>query len=44
MAETIPANTAANHDAQPAGANSHWVRGWLVTRESRGPPSVLRPG
>ena len=27
MAETVPANPAANHDAQPAGADSHWVRG-----------------
>ena len=25
MAENIAANTAANHDAQPVGADFHWV-------------------
>jgi hypothetical protein len=25
MAENVPANTAANHDAQPIGADFHWV-------------------
>jgi hypothetical protein len=32
MAETVPANAAANHDAQPAGADFHW--GPWVTRNA----------
>jgi hypothetical protein len=32
MAETVPANTAANHDAPPAGTDFHW--GPWVTRNA----------
>jgi len=32
MEENIAANTAANHDAQPAGADFHW--GPWVTRNA----------